>query len=119
MNGKKRNNHSPSISITDLEQATSDAQVGQEESQGQDTRASILVHSRRRRLTDPDGVSAKAAIDGLVKAGILIDDSPIYVKEVVYSQEKIKKEEEEETIITIRWDGATIGIPPAIITMEE
>lgn len=100
---EKRNNHSPSLSLTDLEPHSSSPPLAEEEAEGPDTRASILVHSRRRRLTDPDGVSAKAAIDGLVKGGILIDDSPKYVKEVRYSQEKIKRGEEEETIITVRW----------------
>tara|TARA_R110000765_G_scaffold376382_1_gene467129 strand:- start:243 stop:494 length:252 start_codon:yes stop_codon:yes gene_type:complete len=63
-----------------------------------DSPISIHVHSIRKRLTDPDGISCKAVIDGLVHSGILIDDSPTYVKEVTYSQEKGKV---EKTIITI------------------
>ena len=59
------------------------------------------MHSRRKRLCDTDGVSAKAVIDGLRKGGVLIDDSPKYVKEVSYSQEKCKAGEEEETVISI------------------
>ncbi len=62
----------------------------------------IKVHSIRKRLTDADGVSAKAVIDGLVHAGILIDDSQEYVNEVSYSQEKCKKGEDEKTVITIK-----------------
>ena len=58
----------------------------------------ISIHSIRKRRTDADGVSAKYAIDSLVKAGILVDDSPQYVKSVTYSQEKGSP---EETIITI------------------
>ena len=58
----------------------------------------ITVHSLRRRLADSDGISAKACIDGLVKAGLLVDDSPTEVKEVRFSQEKA---EVEKTIITI------------------
>lgn len=60
----------------------------------------IHIHSRRSRLTDPDGVSAKAAIDGLVSAGLLPDDSYKYVAQVSYSQEKVSKEQ-EETVIEI------------------
>jgi Holliday junction resolvase RusA-like endonuclease len=56
------------------------------------------VLSVRKRLTDADGVSAKYAIDALIKAGILIDDSPQYVKEVSFGQEKGKN---EKTIIFI------------------
>ena len=52
-------------------------------------------------MADADGISAKAVIDGLVLAGVLEDDSPKYVKWVTYSQEKISKKEDEETIITI------------------
>ena len=59
---------------------------------------SIHVMSIRKRLTDVDGISVKAVIDGMVRCGILIDDSPTYVKEVTYSQEKGKV---EKTIITI------------------
>jgi hypothetical protein len=59
---------------------------------------SVHVHSVRKRLTDADGVSAKAAIDGLVHAGILHGDDPSNVKEVSYSQEKGAP---EKTIITL------------------
>ena len=61
----------------------------------------IHIHSKRKRLADADGISAKAAIDGLVQSNILADDSPLFVKEVSFSQEKSK---EEETIITISPD---------------
>ena len=63
-----------------------------------DTPVHIHIHSIRKRLVDPDGVSAKAAIDGLVRCGILLDDSAKLVKEVSYSQEKGS---EEKTLITI------------------
>ena len=54
--------------------------------------AKIHIHSKRKRLADADGISAKAAVDGLVFAGVLKDDSAQYVTEVTYSQEKCKKE---------------------------
>jgi len=59
----------------------------------------IHIHSRRKRLVDADGVSGKAVIDGFVHAEVLVDDSPKYVEEVSYSQEKCEKGQEEETII--------------------
>ena len=68
---------------------------------GHDSPVGIHVHSRRYRLCDSDGISAKALIDGLVIAGVLQGDSPEYVKFVTYSQEKIGKAESEETIVTI------------------
>ena len=61
----------------------------------------ILVHSYRRRLADPDGISAKAAIDGIVKAGILSNDSPKQIEEIRFKQTKIKTPEEERTEIII------------------
>jgi len=47
-----------------------------------DQRVCIHVHSKRRRLTDPDGIYAKAVIDGLTSGGILLDDSAKFIKEV-------------------------------------
>ena len=61
----------------------------------------ITVHSYRHRLADPDGISAKAAIDALVKAGILTDDSAKEIKEVRFRQTKIRLSEDEKTQIII------------------
>jgi hypothetical protein len=61
----------------------------------------IHIHSKRYRLADADGISAKAVIDGIVKANLLADDSPKYVESVTYSQEKIPKIEQETTKVTI------------------
>ena len=69
------------------------------------SRCGLHIHSRRHRLADADGISAKALIDGLVLANVLEDDSTKFVKWVTYSQEKISKKEDEETIITITIEG--------------
>lgn len=84
--------------FTHLESNTSDASLGTEKIKGYDSPVRVVIHSYRKRLTDADGISAKAAIDGLVKAGLLKDDSPKYVEEVTYRQYKSK---EEKTIIEI------------------
>jgi hypothetical protein len=89
------------ISITDLESASCYESVAKKKFKRLDTPCSLHIHSKRYRLTDADGVSAKAAIDGIVHSGLLPDDSAKYVKKVSYSQEKIPKKEIEETIITI------------------
>jgi len=86
---------------SNLEPSSCDAPLGKEETQGFNTPACIHIHSRRKRLCDADGISAKAAIDGIVNCGLLKDDSPQYVKEVTFSQEKCAKGQAEETIITI------------------
>jgi len=83
-----------------MESGARNALLGEKETSGLDTRCHIHVHSRRKRLTDPDGISGKAAIDGLVRSGLLADDKAQYVSEVTYSQEKGSP---EETIITLTW----------------
>ena len=67
------------------------------------TQAVLTVHSRRHRPTDADGIFSKWAIDAIVRGGVLPDDSPAYVKEVRHTQEKIPKDQTEETIITVDW----------------
>lgn len=66
-----------------------------------DSQVSIRVHSYRTRLVDVDGVSAKYAIDGLVMGGIIANDTTKEVREVTYSQTKVKNKSEEKTEITI------------------
>jgi len=66
--------------------------------------------SRRHRLADPDGISGKAAIDGLVSAGILSDDSAKQVAEVRHSQVKVSKADAEETVITLMWGEQGMGL---------
>lgn len=66
-----------------------------------DTRVRITVVSFRQRLADSDGISAKAAIDGLVHAGVIKDDSARYVEEVAYRQVKVAKAEQQKTQIII------------------
>jgi len=61
----------------------------------------IRIISFRCRLCDADGISGKAAIDGLVHCGILEDDGPRFVTEVSYSQVKVKNKEEEKTQLII------------------
>ena len=59
------------------------------------------LHHKRKRLADPDGISIKATIDGIVLAGILQDDNAKIINQVSQSQEKCKL---EETIIDIVWE---------------
>ena len=89
------------IPTTNLESNYGNALLGAKKAKGLDTPCRIHLHSRRYRLTDSDGCSGKAVIDGLVHAGLLPDDSAKYVERVTKSQEKIKKPAVEETIVTI------------------
>lgn len=94
-------NSNTAIPTTNMEQNSSNASLGKEKTARFNSPVNITVHSIRARLADPDGISAKAAIDGLVNAGILLDDSPKFVKQVIFTQEKGA---EEKTIITITDD---------------
>ena len=108
-NGSKKrttgNKNRVTFSVADMEQVISNELLATKEIARLDTPCRLHIHSLRYRLADSDGVSAKAAIDGLVHAGLLVDDSAKYVKEVSYSQEKIKKPDKEKTIITIKMEG--------------
>jgi ubiquitin len=84
------------VSLADLESAIVHESLSKNEFAPLASPCSIHIHSKRKRLTDADGVSAKAAIDGTVHGGLLQDDSPEFVQEVSYSQAKAK---DEETII--------------------
>ena len=91
-------NNRPALSFTYLESLVADATTGKKSFDQIDTPVSIAIHSIRKKLCDSDGISAKAAIDGLVHVGLLQNDSPLEVSEVAFSQ---KKGNEEITIITI------------------
>lgn len=94
-----RNNRA-AVRAPDLERAAPAPGEGQDKANEVHPRVRIEVHSRRRRLADPDGVSAKAVIDGLREGGLLVDDSLEYVESVSFSQEKSRT---EETMIEI-WE---------------
>jgi hypothetical protein len=66
-----------------------------------DSPVDITVVSYRSRLCDADGISAKAAIDGLVMCGILADDTTKEIREVRYRQVKVKNANEEKTELII------------------
>lgn len=101
MNANNRNKNHSAVSAADLESTAGHALLGTQKIERLDTPCRIHILSRRHRLTDQDGISAKYAIDGLIYAGLLRDDSPRWVKEVSYSQEKISSAEEESTVVTI------------------
>lgn len=91
----------PTIPSTNMEPSVQHALDGKKQVCSVHPRCSISVHSKRKRLADPDGISAKAVIDGLRACGILVDDSAKYVKEVRFSQEI---GEPEETTVSIEFE---------------
>lgn len=90
--------HRITYPFADMEQNTGNGPMEKKPALPFDSPVRIHIHSIRKRLVDPDGISAKAAIDGLIHAGVLRDDSAAEVKEVSYSQEAGA---EEKTILAI------------------
>ena len=98
-----KNNNRNTATTPNLEPCACNASLGTEKVAGYDSPCRITIHSVRNRLADPDGISGKAVIDGLVHSAILSDDSAKQVTEVAYSQQKTGKGEGEKTIVTLEW----------------
>lgn len=63
----------------------------------------ISFHSIRRGSPDLDNIQGKAALDGLVKIGVLQDDGPRWIPE--RPRHTVEYGQEEKTIITIEEIG--------------
>ena len=87
--------------ITQLEQDSEYATLSKNRVEEKDSRVDIIVRSYRRRNCDPDGMSVKAALDGIVDAGILSDDSSQQIKSITFENIKIESKETEQTLIII------------------
>ena len=87
--------------IADLERTAGDEPLAASKGPAFRSRVRITIVSYLARLRDADGTSGKAAIDGLVHAGVIADDSPKYVEEVCYRQVKVKTKAEQKTQIII------------------
>jgi hypothetical protein len=90
-------NLSPSVPSPNLERHTVNAAKAKDETKEVHSRIRITVHHRSRRLADTTGRSHKWAVDGLVRGGILEDDSPKYVGKIEETYEKGK----DQTVITL------------------
>lgn len=86
---------------TNLERITCDEPMATCGSTAFDSLVSIRIHSYRVRLADVDGISGKALLDGLVLAKVIADDTTKEVKEVLYSQTKVKNKTEEKVVVTV------------------
>lgn len=89
---------SPAVPPANLEPDIRDEPVATQKAARFNRPVNIHFHSRRKRLTDPDGASVKYVIDGLVSCGILRNDTQKEIANIRKTQEKSKT---EETIITI------------------
>jgi len=100
MEDGKDNSDSLADTIAYLESYLGYAALLSDKSKEETPRASIVVRSYRRLNGDPDGVSVKATLDGIVERGILADDSSKQVKSVKF--ESITGCKEEQTLIIIQ-----------------
>ena len=66
-----------------------------------DKKVNIHIVHHRHAEPDPGGISHKAAIDGIVDAGILRDDSAKEINEITERQKKVPVGEPEITVIAI------------------
>ena len=94
-------NDRPARQATNLERTTCDESLATCGRAAFDSPVSIRIDSYRCRLCDVDGISGKALIDGLVLAKIIADDTTKEVKEVLFSQTKVKNKTEEKVIVTV------------------
>lgn len=98
--GCNEGNHRTALHTANMESAAGN---GADEAQACprfDSPVRIRIISYQSKKHDPDGISAKAAIDGLVHTGILSDDSCEEVKEVAFESHLCEKGA-ERTIIEI------------------
>ena len=86
---------------THMEQAVSNAPLGQKKTQGFDGQVDVYFFEKRHRLADPDGACIKYALDSLVSCKILRDDSAKEIGKTPKEQVKVGGDEPEETIIEI------------------
>lgn len=98
----KETRHRTTISDADLESDTGHEPLAEGQDAYFTSRVDIHLHSVRKRLADPDGISGKAVIDQCVRSGLLHDDGQAQVRQVTFSQEKGTP---EKTIVTIEEVG--------------
>lgn len=96
---KEKGNNRTSNTSSNLELPTRIKPICKNEGPTFNTPVRINIYSTRIRETDIDGISGKAALDGIVKSGILADDSPDQIES--YQIHKPTISSEEKTVIEI------------------
>lgn len=91
-------NNRNSIPDANMEPANGNGPLAEKTLPRFDSPVHINVTSYRKRLTDTDGVSVKAALDAIVRAGILSDDTAKQIKSITFEN---RKSSEEKTIVEI------------------
>ncbi len=95
----------PRAAAADVEPHPGDGPGGAHGHEAAYPRVRLTVRSYRARLCDPDGISVKAAIDGLVEAGVIPDDSAAVVAGLTVEQVKCPRAEERTVIVVEAVEG--------------
>lgn len=83
----------PADTHADLEQDSGNAPLAANGVEAFTSQVCLTFYHTRKRVADLDGLSVKAAIDGLVAAGVLATDSPKQVAEIRVIQTQGSPEE--------------------------
>ena len=96
----------PAVPATNVEPNTCNGVEGKKKVARLHGLYDVEIISYISRLRDPDGTSAKYAIDSIVSAGILQDDNAKFIREIKHRQVKIKKGAEKTQIIftAVDWE---------------
>lgn len=106
--GKTARDADPAVSAADVEFNHPAERARSDAPDKIHPRYRLRVLHRSRHLADATGRSHKAAVDGLVRGGILPDDSPEYLEEIT---ERWEQRQNEETVIEI-WEVGAIHESP-------
>jgi len=96
---KKKNGDNTPHSVADMEPASRNESVPTYAGETFDSPVHIDIYSRRKKKTDIDNISGKAALDGIVNCGILETDSPDQIES--YQVHKPEISPVEQTVIVI------------------
>lgn len=92
------------ISLADLKQGSGHALATATYPIKIDRPCRVHFHSKRHRLTDLDGLCGKYILDSIVTAGVLPDDRASIITQVSHTQERIAKDQKQETIVSFYED---------------
>lgn len=101
INAKNARYHNRPGEVANVEQHSSDAKKAAFQVKEDLPRVDIAFTHYRHKLCDPDGHCVKYWIDGIVKAGLLHDDSAKEVRKISHEQFQIDSWEQERTVIEL------------------
>jgi Holliday junction resolvase RusA-like endonuclease len=97
---KNKNRNRASDTTSDVELPACGKSIRKNASATFNTPVRVDIYSARKRKTDIDNISGKAVLDGIVKSGLLKDDSPDQIESFQVHKPTIS--EIEKTVIIIQ-----------------